>query len=349
MKLLVFEYAVANGLNNSSLTVEGQGMLDGLLKDLNNVDVDYLITDNIKKSDSNILNNGNECNPVKIRDNLGLWMDKNIDKYDACLPLAPEEDFASYNLTQKIEDNHVKVIGSNSEAVLTCSNKFKTYTSLKNKVPFIKTEKIFFSELKEYKPFFDTTKKVLVKPADGVSCKGVQIIKSYADFIGASARMKRATKLPYFLLQDFIDGISTSVSLLTNGKTAIPLSLNLQNLRLDKGNIIYDGGEVPFEHELSLEAKNIAKKAVESLDGLKGFVGVDLILDKENEEVHIIELNPRLTTPYVALRRILNFNLGDAIINSVYGELPSKIFLNGAIAFNKEVNHLMIKRSVDMK
>jgi predicted ATP-grasp superfamily ATP-dependent carboligase len=133
------------------------------------------------------------------------------------------------------------------------------------------------------------------------------------------------------------------VSLLSNGITSIPLSCNLQNLSMVNGNLIYDGGVVPFEHELSVKAESIAKKAVDSLDGLKGYVGVDLLLDEENGEIYIIELNPRLTTPYIALRRILNFNLGDAIIKSVYGELPLKVVLNGNVTFSKEENQLIIK------
>ncbi len=341
LKLLVFEFAVANGLNNPVLTLEGQCMLEGLLEDLNGYDVDYLISENSDNNNDKILDE-NECNPIKIKNNLSLWLDENIVNYDACLPLAPEEDFTSYNLTKIIEDNNVKVIGSNSDAVLKCSDKFQTYTALKNKVPFIKCEKIFFSELKNYKSFFTTRKESVVKPADGVSCNGVKIIRSYADFIKASARMKRLTKLPYFLLQDFIDGISISVSLLTDGKTSVPLSCNLQDLSLDNGNLIYNGGEIPFEHDLSVKAIKIAKKAVDLLDGLKGYVGVDLLLNDKNGEVIIIELNPRLTTPYVALRRLLNFNLGDAIIKSAYDELPLKVVLNGAVTFHKQENNLMI-------
>ena len=342
LKLLVFEFAVANGLNNSSLTLEGQCMLEGLLKDLNDYDVDYLIMDN-SSIDSKSLINGNDCNPIKIMNDLTLWLDENIINYDACLALAPEEDFHSYYLTKIIEDNNVKVIGSNSDAVLTCSDKFETYTALKDEVPFIRSEKIFFSELKDYKTYFNNINSVaVVKPADGVSCNGVKIIRSYSDFIKASAGMKRLTKLPYFLLQDYIDGISISVSLLTDGITSIPLSCNLQNLSSVNGNLIYDGGIVPFEHELSVKAESIAKKAVDSLDGLKGYVGVDLLLDDKNGEIYIIELNPRLTTPYIALRRLLNFNLGDAIIKSAYGELPLKVVLNGNVTFYKEENQLII-------
>lgn len=317
-------------------------MLEGLLQDLNSVNVDYLISDDIEFE----VIEGNECNPIRIPIDLSLWLEENISEYDACLFLAPEDDFTLYYLTRIIEDHNVMVIGSNSEAVWTCSDKLETYTALKDKVPFIKSDKIFFNRLKEYKTFFNSRRDVLVKPADGVSCQGVMMVQSYGDFIKASARLKRLTKLPYFILQDFIHGVSISVSVLTNGETAIPLSCNLQNISLNNGNISYTGGEVPFEHESSIEAINIAKQAVESLNGLKGYVGVDMILDEETGEVRVIELNPRLTTPYVALRRLLNFNLADAIINSVNGELPGSTLLNGKVIFQKEGNHLTIEEVI---
>jgi len=149
---------------------------------------------------------------MNLKEDLLSWLDKNIRNYDACLPVAPEEEFILYHLTKKIENEGIKIIGASSNAVLTCSDKFKTYNSLKDSFPFIKTHKIFFSDLKNYKSIFNG-EKMVVKPADGVSCSGVHIVRSYAEFIKAAVKLKIVTKLTYFLLQNFIDGQSSSVSL----------------------------------------------------------------------------------------------------------------------------------------
>jgi hypothetical protein len=132
-----------------------------------------------------------------------------------------------------------------------------------------------------------------------------------------------------------VEGKSTSVSILSTGEQAMPLSLNRQNIGFDKGKLVYSGGKVPYEHKLSDEAKDIAKRAVESVEGLKGYVGVDLLLDEAQNEIYILEINPRLTTSYVALRRLLNFNLGEAIVNAINGELPADIKLEGSLNFYK--------------
>lgn len=331
MKLLIFEYATAIGIKNPTITLEGHCMLESLLNDLKTSNANYLIHEN-----SRVQNNFNGCNPIILDKELSSWLDENIAGFDACLPVAPEEDHILYEITKTLEEKGVDIIGSSSDAVLACSDKFETYNLLKDSFPMIKCEKVFFSAIKNYKKLFAHGKKMLVKPADGVSCSGVRIVQSYADFIKASAHLKRTTKLTFFLLQDYVEGISTSVSILSNGKETMPLSLNLQNIGLDNGRLYYNGGKVPYEHELSGEAKYMAKKVVESVDGLKGYVGVDLLLAESDDEIYVLEINPRLTTSYIALRRILNFNLGNAIVDAVYGTLPPEVEFNGSSSFLKE-------------
>ena len=85
----------------------------------------------------------------------------------------------------------------------------------------------------------------------------------------------------------------------------------------------------------------MAKNIVESIDGLKGYVGVDLILA---DKVYFIEINSRLTTPYVALRNVIDFNLGLAIVDSSMGNLPDEFNLSGCFEFQKGPEKLDIIR-----
>jgi len=331
LKILVLEYITAMGIDDPSLWSEGQAMLDGFLEDFKDRDVDYLIS-----LDQSISRN-NYCNPVKLEGELMDWLDENISNYDSCLVIAPEEDFVLYDIVNFIEKKGVEVIGSSSDAVMTCSDKFRMYESLKGKVPIIETEKVFFNEIDSYTQF---NNKRILKPADGVSCSGVHIVSSNDEMKKAASLIE--TNLPYFIIQNFIEGISASVSLISNGREAVPLSLNLQDIHFTDDGINYNGGKVPLIHELEDEAKEVAKRAVESMDGLKGYVGVDVILGKE---VHLVEINSRITTPYVALRRILNFNLGDAILDSIYGKLPIKINLSGTMSFCKKDGVLKFEKA----
>lgn len=331
MDIIIIEYATALGIDDPSISAEGRAMLEELLDDFKNKNADYLVSKNVQNF------NSIHCNPVELEEDLMEWIDKNVSNYDACLVIAPEEDFILHEITYLIEKKGVCIIGSSSNAVKICSDKYVMYEALKDHVPIIKTEKIYFDDINKHKVFNNENK--VVKPADGVSCSGVQIINNSKELKKAASMLQ--TNLPYFVVQDFVEGTSASVSLISNGKEAIPLSLNLQDIELTGDGINYNGGKVPLNHELADEAKEIAKKAAESINGLKGYVGVDMIL---GDEVHLVEINSRITTPYVALRDIINFNLGDAILDSIYGILPSKIELNGEISFFKEDNTLSFKK-----
>jgi len=124
--------------------------------------------------------------------------------------------------------------------------------------------------------------------------------------------------------------------MISNGYKALSITLNRQFVTLASPNEQsgYHGGTVPFDHKLEGKALKAAKKAVEAASGLKGYVGVDMILT--DEEPVIIEINPRLTVSYVGLRKAMNFNPAEIIIDAVIGrKLPSNIHNKGYVFFSK--------------
>ena len=344
MKILVFEFATATGLDDPSINAEGQAMLYSILEDLKDFETHHLISSGFETPTSC------QSMPVVIQGDLHEWLESNIADYDACLPIAPEENDLLHDLTIIIEKHDVEVLGSNSKAVKLTTNKFDTYNALKDKITVINTEQVYFrssyQRTKNYEDdhsyFFNNGVSKVLKPADGVSCMGVVVVNSLNEFMNAHDHIKEKTHLPYFLVQDYISGVNVSVSLLCNGKKAVPLSLNFQDVQLDSHEINYNGGKVPLKNKLSKLAVEAAKNAVETIHGLKGYVGVDMILDEGRNEVHLVEINSRLTTPYVALRNIINFNLGEAIIKSIHGELPDEVILNGTVNFYKDGKTLRI-------
>lgn len=335
MKLLVFEFATATGLNDPFITAEGLAMLDAVLDDLEELKPHYLVSD-----ESQVVNS--KAVQIIIDDDIHEWLNKHITDYDACLPIVPEEDGLLYNLTRIIENNGVKVFGSNSNAIKLTTDKYEMYKALYGQFPVISTDKIYFKDDigKIGRRIFHESSLKVVKPADGVSSSGVMVVGSFEEFLNGIDTIKQFTKLPYFIMQDYIPGESVSVSLISNGKKALPLSLNLQDVEIKSGEISYQGGKVPFHHEQSGLAKQTAKEAVEILEGIMGFAGVDLIIGEDG--IHLVEINSRLTTPYVALRRITKFNLTKAVINAVNGELPETIEVNGEVNFYKEGKSLRV-------
>jgi predicted ATP-grasp superfamily ATP-dependent carboligase len=56
--------------------------------------------------------------------------------------------------------------------------------------------------------------------------------------------------------------------------------------------------------------------------GLSGYFGVDLVLGEsaDGSQDRVIEINPRLTTSYLGLRRLARFNLAQALLRLAQGE-----------------------------
>ena len=112
----------------------------------------------------------------------------------------------------------------------------------------------------------------------------------------------------------------------------------------------YEGGKLPYESKYEQEAFEIATKAVEAIDGIKGFVGVDLLINADEKDiysVYLLEINSRFTTPYVGLSKVANFNIGKSIIELIDGKITLDdidVSLDGEVEFKKSGDLLEIRR-----
>jgi predicted ATP-grasp superfamily ATP-dependent carboligase len=345
--ILLFEYFTANGVNDLSIISEAAGMIKELADDLKNLDT-YLI---ISKKFENLFNNVN-VNLITINEPLNVWLNNNANKFKKSIFIADEGEEHLLEITKILEKNNVKLYCSNSNSVMVCTNKFLTYNNLKNIVKQPITSKLeitsnysWKNSIKKILKKINNQKdvKLIVKPIDGVDCERVSLIHNENDLNILEKFYPVGSKI---LVQEYIEGDSCSVSLLTDGETAIPLSLNKQNILINNEYVSYCGGELPYNHSLEKEAFELATSAVENIEGLKGFVGVDLII---NNEVTFLEINSRFTTPYVGLKTVINFNIGEAIIKLLDQEisienLKNNISLNGKVKFVKDGNDLKIKK-----
>jgi predicted ATP-grasp superfamily ATP-dependent carboligase len=105
------------------------------------------------------------------------------------------------------------------------------------------------------------------------------------------------------LLQPFLDGIPMSASFLVScAGTPWLIGVGRQTMRIWKSRFYYCGGVIP---ETCPEALPILRRAVESIPGLSGFVGVDFLWVPQGHTATVLEINPRVTTSYVGLSRLL--------------------------------------------
>ena len=143
-------------------------------------------------------------------------------------------------------------------------------------------------------PSFDGPR--VVKPRDGAGSIDTWFVKSLRDppVVNDAGRQ--------WLLQPFVEGSPMSASFLMEPGGGVQLiGVGWQNMVIAGGRFCYEGGLMPGPVQLGLEEP---LRAVRSVPGLFGYVGVDFIHQKSIERSTVIEINPRLTTSFVGWQRV---------------------------------------------
>jgi len=260
---------------------------------------------------------------------------------DAAYVIAPETGKYLPSMVKLIEETGKVALNCESKVISKVTDKALLYTELeKNGFSVPKTLVLKKDEdIKQSKQSIirELTYPLIFKPSDGVGANGLSIIEDEKQIEKALSKINLESANDHFIVQEFIRGEPASVSVLSTGKKALGICLNKQNVKVSgpDQSSSYDGGMVPFEHPLKDAALDLAEKAVESFPGLRGYVGVDIVLSED--AAFVLDVNPRLTTSYVGLRRVVNINIAEALINSVVlGKLPTKTEIHGFACFSKQ-------------
>jgi tyramine---L-glutamate ligase len=170
---------------------------------------------------------------------------------------------------------------------------------------------------------------VVIKPGRGAGCEGVQLAGSAGELRRALAT--RRSRKTSFVLQSYVPGAAASVSLLADGRRAVPLAVNAQHLRAGRW-LSYGGGHTPLDHPGVSQAIDAARRTCESLPGLRGYIGVDVVLTERDAVV--IEVNPRLTTSYLGVRAAIEENIADMALAACLGRLPAEPRIRHRVRFS---------------
>ena len=354
--ILVFEYFTASGEKDKCIISEAEALIFALLDDLKDFNVDLVIN----KSYENVVKDYSNVNPILIDCDIVDWLADNAADFNKAIFIAAENNNNLYNITRILEENNVRTYTSSAEACFKTSDKYETYEALPIQIPQPRSFRFKIDPKGYWKRAIEnlhekwqaedplTPLKLIIKPLVGVDCENIVIIEKIEDLtLDLDKIFVPGSRV---LVQEYIEGIDVSVSLISDGKKAIPISFNQQfiELRDDKGT--YLGGKLPFDNKYKDEAIEIAVKAVETMDGLRGFVGVDLIINSDEQDiysVYLLEINSRFTTPYVGLKQIANINIGKTIVDLLDGNIgidDIDISLDGEVEFKKSGDSLEIRR-----
>ena len=343
MKLLVYEHVSGGGYAGHPLDPnvlsEGFGMLRSFVEDLKAAghEVTVLLDARLSK-----------LNPPLAADCIVPVFVTEIEKSfinaaeinDAVYVIAPETDQTLESLVKSVGKTGKLSLNCEANAIQSVADKMVLYETIKHR-GLCAPETLIFdvcSNLVEVK--LQIKNKLgypaVFKPTDGVSCGGLSIVEEESQVQSAVAKIRAVSSQKNFIVQEFIRGEAVSVSLLCTDSKALAISLNKQKIQLTQpdASSTYEGGTVPFEHPLKSKAFRLAERTVESFPGLRGYVGVDLVLT-ENKSF-VVDVNPRLTTSYVGLSRIGSFNVAEAMVKAVLkNTIPADRESKGWVYFSK--------------
>uniref|UniRef100_A0A7J2TKK4 ATP-grasp domain-containing protein n=1 Tax=Archaeoglobus fulgidus TaxID=2234 RepID=A0A7J2TKK4_ARCFL len=265
MNLFLFEFATCGDEVPEQIAVEGLAMFKALFKGFSKY---YNVVSFVRQI---------FCDELGLPEGKIEDMEKWLEKCDAFLIVAPEDDLLLLKLTKRAE-KYCKNLGSSSRAIEITSDKWKLYKKLKNKVLMPETSK------KELKGDF------IVKPRISCGGEGIHFSKSVPKG---------------YIAQEYIKGMNLSVSLILDEDIRV-VSVNEQIIE----NFRYKGAVVParVNEKAILEVCSSAIDAAEAIKGLNGYVGVDVVYA---DQAYVIEVNARMTTPIVAFESVYGMNVAD--------------------------------------
>jgi hypothetical protein len=334
MKIFVHEFITGGGLTEeelpSSLAREGALMLEAILQDFLLLPQHQILLSYDERLPLTLP--VHQKVPVVKKDTYWDTFLSLVQATDATLLIAPETDGILARLARLVEKEGKLLLGSTAESIEWTGDKFLTYKRFEALgIPFPKTQEANFRENLLEKIEAWGNLPLILKPTDGVGCSGVYLLRRIEDLPSTLMQLAQETHHNRFLIQEYISGIHASVSVISNGIQAVPLTLNAQFIE-ESHRLIYKGGLVPLHHPLKQEVFRLVRDLPTWIEGLQGYLGIDLILTEDRPV--FIEINPRLTTSYIGIRQIIPFNLAEAILRAVVKkELPGEIEVRGQVKF----------------
>ncbi len=163
------------------------------------------------------------------------------------------------------------------------------------------------------------------KPRRGAGAQATFVVSHPNELSGVLREAQAEETAGEFMLQPFVPGRPASVAWLIGPSQRMAMLPAAQHIG-GTSQLNYGGGAIPLPADLARRAVELSSRAIDSVEGLLGYVGVDLILGDapDGRGDSLIELNPRLTTSYIGLRALAKPNLAVTLLQIVNGEPATK-------------------------
>lgn len=218
---------------------------------------------------------------------------------DSALVIAPEFSELLRKLVEAMPQ-HVTVWNAAPDTIDVCSDKLRLCEHLQQRrIPTIATCVVDWSHSQDF-----SRGSSVIKPRDGAGSYLVRRVSNQQAWFQVREEYAGSTETQA-LLQPYIPGRSLSIAgwFSESGTTVLPIAE--QHLSAE-GEFRYLGGQIPADmtDQERKAVTQLFRDATESLPGLRGYIGADVILPDDDPLAPVlVEINPRFTTSYVGYRR----------------------------------------------
>jgi predicted ATP-grasp superfamily ATP-dependent carboligase len=322
MRIFVHELTCAetsaSGSPAHALRKEGWAMLSALLEDFGRVrgvqPCTILHSSSPAPWEERVSQSGGVCYRTE-EGTLAQTFQDLVRAADCTLVIAPEFDNLLLDRCNWVETAGRRLLGSSPEAIALAGDKLALAQHLRERgIPTPDCRPLIFG--KDH-----CTLPLVVKPRYGAGSQATFLVRQ-ADELAACAKQARAEGWTGELMeQPFVSGMAVSVAFLMGRRNRMALLPGRQRLSKD-GRFHYRGGVLPLPASFADRTIRLAERAIDSVVGLNGYVGVDLVLGAacDGSEDWIIEINPRLTTAYLGQRALAESNLAAAMLGMALGD-----------------------------
>jgi predicted ATP-grasp superfamily ATP-dependent carboligase len=345
VRILVHEFASGGGLAGRrvppALAREGSAMLTALVADLALLPGHEILATSDPRYRLKV---PSSVEVVTLRRSASLpfprYLDPLLARVDAVWLIAPETDRSLERLAARVERKGIALLGSGAAAIRVASDKARLARILeRQEVPYPRTRSLGFTPpdrawKSKLKTIVDAVGFPMVtKPRRGAGCESVWFVRNARELQKAVQSFRATAGGERLIVQEYVSGLAASVSLLADGRRAIALAVNAQCVRAGRP-FAYQGGSTPLDHPLARQAASAAERACEAVPGLRGYIGVDVMLSDTGAVV--IEINPRLTTAYLGVRQAVGENVAELALAACRGMLPTPPLLRRSIRFSSD-------------
>lgn len=151
-------------------------------------------------------------------------------------------------------------------------------------------------------------KKFVIQDPLSSGGKGTYFVSNRSEYAKVYRKIAKVTNMSNkYLLSEFISGIPASITGVATrwGVFSSNIQIQLQDIPFTNASIansgVFNGHDWTISKEFPDKIQETAKDCVQELGktmyqkGFKGYFGIDILINKEEEKLYVIECNPRLT------------------------------------------------------